>query len=192
MAPLSFQAGATLATREELARNIHELDGLIEEILLASRLDGQSAVQSNLDSVDLVGLTAEECAGVGADFSVPGGAGVTLTGDPRLLRRLIRNLLENARRYGNGTPIEVELRAGGGRLELDVLDRGPGVPADERERIFEPFHRLPGARERDGSVGLGLSLVRQIAGRHGGTAACLPRTGGGSCFRVMLPMTKGS
>jgi signal transduction histidine kinase len=57
----------------------------------------------------------------------------------------------------------------------------------ERERIFEPFYRLPGSREQDGGVGLRLSLVRQIATRHGGTVVCLPRDGGGSCFRVELP-----
>jgi signal transduction histidine kinase len=61
------------------------------------------------------------------------------------------------------------------------------VPAEERERIFEPFHRLPGSSERHGGVGLGLSLVRQIAQAHRGTVSCLPREGGGSCFRVTLP-----
>lgn len=60
----------------------------------------------------------------------------------------------------------------------------PRLNANE---FFEPFYRLPGARERDGGVGLGLALVRQIAARHGGTVACLPRDGGGTCFRVRLP-----
>jgi signal transduction histidine kinase len=61
------------------------------------------------------------------------------------------------------------------------------VPEDERERIFEPFHRLGGRSESSGGVGLGLALVRQIAGLHRGTVRCLPRDGGGSCFRVSLP-----
>jgi signal transduction histidine kinase len=68
-----------------------------------------------------------------------------------------------------------------------VCDRGPGVPEAERERIFEPFHRLAGASERAGGVGLGLALVRQIARKHGGDARCLPRDGGGSSFEVELP-----
>ena len=63
---------------------------------------------------------------------------------------------------------------------------GRGVPAAEREKIFEPFYRLPGARERDGGVGLGLALVRQIARAHGGEVQCLPRSEAGSCFRVTL------
>jgi len=62
------------------------------------------------------------------------------------------------------------------------------VPAEERERIFEAFHRAPGTSERLGGVGLGLSLVRQIAQAHRGTVSCLPRKGGGSCFRVTLPL----
>lgn len=87
----------------------------------------------------------------------------------------------------------------GGRALLRVSDRGPGVPGDERERIFEPFYRregvTPGARAEDDSgerrgVGLGLYLVRQIARRHGGEVACRPREGGGACFEVSLPLAK--
>ena len=70
---------------------------------------------------------------------------------------------------------------------MRVCDRGPGVPAAYRERIFEAFFRLPGHAEREGGVGLGLSLVRQIAERHGGRVRCEPREGGGSCFVLELP-----
>ena len=72
-------------------------------------------------------------------------------------------------------------------IELDVMDRGPGIAAAERERVFEPFYRVKGASEASGGVGLGLSLVRQIARQHGGDVRCLARDGGGSCFRVTLP-----
>jgi signal transduction histidine kinase len=68
-----------------------------------------------------------------------------------------------------------------------VCDRGPGVPAELRERIFEAFYRLPGASEREGGVGLGLSLVRSIVQRHGGSVRCEDREGGGAQFVVMLP-----
>ncbi len=70
---------------------------------------------------------------------------------------------------------------------MRVSDRGPGVPATERERIFEPFYRLAGHAEQAGGVGLGLSLVRQIARHHGGEARCEAREGGGSCFVLSLP-----
>ena len=70
---------------------------------------------------------------------------------------------------------------------ITVDDRGPGVPEAQREQVFEPFFRLPGASEKEGGVGLGLSLVRAIALRHGGRVQCLPRPGGGARFVVFLP-----
>jgi signal transduction histidine kinase len=177
-------AGAKPELRAELERDIAELDALVDEILLASRLDSVAALEAR-EEVDLLALAAEECARVDATLD---GEPVTVPGDPRLLRRVIRNLLENARRYGNGTPVEVAVakRSGGGAV-VRVRDRGPGVPEAERERIFEPFYRLAGAAERAGGVGLGLALVRQIARKHGGEAKCVPREGGGSSFEVELP-----
>ena len=74
-----------------------------------------------------------------------------------------------------------------GRAVLEVRDHGPGVPESEREKIFEPFYRLPATRESGRGSGLGLALVRQIALRHGGNAVCLPADGGGSRFRIDLP-----
>jgi signal transduction histidine kinase len=142
-----------------------------------------------VEAVDLTGLTAEECARIDADLEVTGGThsdALTVRGVPRLLRRAIRNLLENARRYGAGD-ITVELASQGRMAEIRVNDRGPGVPAALRERIFEPFYRLPGASERNGGVGLGLALVKSIAERHGGGARCEDRPGGGASFVMTLP-----
>jgi signal transduction histidine kinase len=174
---------ATPQLRAELEHNIAELDALIDEILLASRLDTVSDTEARED-IDLLALLAEECARVEATLE---GAPVTVHGDRRLLRRLMRNLLENARRHGGGSPIEVGLRElADERVELRVCDRGPGVPETERARIFEPFYRPAGGRVREGSVGLGLSLVRQIAQHHGGDASYLARAGGGACLRVEL------
>ncbi len=173
------------AWRAEVERNVAELDALVDEILLASRLDAGVGIAS--EPVDLAALLAEAGAPVGATLRVLGagaGRGTTVRGDPRLLRRLVRNLLENARRHAAAGPIELELHDRADGPAFEVLDRGPGVPPEERERIFEPFHRLAGHGESAGGVGLGLALVRQIAHRHGATVACLPREGGGSRFRV--------
>ena len=173
--------------RREIDANVAELDALVEEVLLASRLDA-SATMERQEPVELLGLAAEEAARVGAQA---GGEAVTVQGSERLLRRALRNLLENARRYG-GDAVEVEIRRGAaGGAEAWVCDRGPGVPEAYRERIFEAFFRLPGHAEREGGVGLGLSLVRQIARHHAGSVRCEPRPGGGSCFVISLPADAG-
>lgn len=172
------------AMRDELAHNIAELDQLIDEILLASRLDATAETTMALEKIDLTALVAEECARVDAALDAEA---VEVKGDARLLRRLVRNLLENARRYGGGTPITASLSASGNAMTLQICDEGPGVPPAERDKIFEPFYRLPGASEREGGVGLGLALVRQIARRHGGDVVCTDRSGRGSCFVVTLP-----
>ena len=116
---------------------------------------------------------------------------VTVDGNARLLQRLVRNLLENAARYGGGR-VEAELRASDDAITFDVLDRGSGISATERERIFEPFYRAAGGSESSGGVGLGLSLVRQIARQHGGDVQCLPRDGGGSIFRAAFLAARGA
>jgi signal transduction histidine kinase len=170
--------------RHEIDTNIRELDALVEEILLSGRLDAAAGLERR-EPVDLLALAAEEAARVGGNVQ---GEDLQLPGDERLLRRALRNLLENARRYG-GEAVEVEIARRGGQVEARVSDRGPGVPEAFRERIFEPFFRLPGHAEREGGVGLGLALVRQIAERHGGSVRCEPRSGGGSCFTLALPAT---
>lgn len=187
-------AAERAALQAEIRTNIGELDALVEEVLLASRLDAAAPDQAAApEPVDLLGLAAEEAARVGAEA---GGDSVIVQGDERLLRRAIRNLLENARRYGgDAVQVQVGQEAGAagaagtaGEAVVQVSDRGPGVPEAYRERIFEAFFRLPGHAEREGGVGLGLALVRQIAQRHGGRVTCTARDGGGSVFSLRLPL----
>lgn len=176
---------ATPAIGAELRRNVAELDQLIDEVLLASRLDAVGAAMPCDEEVDLTGILAEECARVGASLAAQVHC---VKGNPKLLRRMVRNLLENAVRYGAGSAVDVRLAASAdGAVRLDVCDGGPGILESERERIFQPFYRIAGASEAAGGVGLGLSLVRQIARHHGGDAQCLPGDAGGCCFRVTLP-----
>ena len=183
---------ASSLQRIEISRSIAELDQLIDEILLASRLDARQTDAEPFETLDLTGLAAEECARAGAELGISAtGQSLVLCGSARLLRRLMRNLLENAKRYGQGdvtlelTQKQVNSQA---YAVVAVCDRGPGIPLDQRERIFEPFYRLPGASEREGGVGLGLALVKSISERHGGCARCEARAGGGATFVVELPI----
>ncbi|MDP3898408.1 MAG: ATP-binding protein, partial [Mesorhizobium sp.] len=151
-------------TRAEIVQSLAELDELVEEVLLASRLDHTEA-PSRLEPVDLLAVAAEEGARAGIDVH---GIACLVDGDPRLLTRLVRNLVQNGLRHGK-PPVTVEVAARSGVVELRVRDEGPGVPDGEAEKVFEPFYRPAGRSEAAGSWGLGLALVRQIAERHGAT-----------------------
>lgn len=165
-------------------RDVEALDALIGDVLTAARLEAGGSPTARVP-VALLDLAVEEAESLGASVS---GSPVTLEGDPRLLRQLIRNLVDNAQRHAGGA-VEVSvgrLDAGEG-ARLCVADRGPGIPEAERNRVFEPFYRPPGHSEgRDGGVGLGLALVAEIARAHGGEATCRPRPGGGTVFEVVL------
>ena len=175
--------GADPKTRRSLKQDIDELDQLIEQILLASRLEALPVLEQR-EPVDLLALAAEEAARYDLEAA---GTPITVSGERLLLRRLIRNLIENARRHGGDGPIDISVEREGDHAVLQVADRGPGVPEAERQRIFEPFYRTAGSRENGRGSGLGLALVLDIARRHGGDAVCLAADGGGSRFRVDLP-----
>lgn len=190
-----METAPSAALKAELSRNIAELDALIDEILLASRLESQAtgAPHAVRESVDVLALAAEEGARLNVALSWNGATqDANLVGDSRLLRRLIRNLLENALRHG-GQEVSLAVSADASHIQIDVSDRGPGVPESEREQIFEPFYRSSRASEHHGGVGLGLSLVRSIARQHHGSVQCLGRDGGagdaGARFVVRLPKT---
>lgn len=175
--------------KDEIHQDIAELDALVEEVLLASRLD--ATTELSRQPVDLLGMVTEEAARVGAEVDISPDVGRSLQpylGDERLLRRAVRNLLENAKRYGGQDPrIVLSLGDGPQGVAISISDAGPGVPHEQRERIFEPFYRMPGHAEHAGGVGLGLSLVRQIARRHGGDVVCDAPPSGGGRFTISLP-----
>lgn len=150
--------------KADLEKDVAEIDALIEQVLLSSRLDAVRELDVR-EEVDLLALAAEENARC-ADSDVMGDS-VIVPGDPTLLRRMIRNLIENAQHHGV-PPVEVRVRRDGGRALLTVSDSGEGIPDSERDRIFAPFYR-PRGTVGPGS-GLGLALVRQIARQHGGEA----------------------
>ncbi len=175
---LADTADPQLVARIE--RDIAELDQLIDQILLGSRLEIEEG-PARLDEIDLGALAAEEAARFEVAFT--GGTAV-IEAEEHLVRHLVRNLLGNARRHAAGSPVSVEVAADGPGVRLRVADRGPGVSESMRESIFEPFRSFAA----DGTgAGLGLYLVRRIARRYGGDAVCLERPGGGALFDVSLP-----
>jgi signal transduction histidine kinase len=173
-------AGGSPERRAELEKDIAELDQLVDEILLLSRLDAteQTDVREN---VDLTALAAEECARY--DDCTVDARPVTVYGDPALLRRMIRNLVDNAELHGR-PPIEVTVDRQNDQAILRVTDHGPVIDESARERLFSMFYRIPGRSGPKGS-GLGLALVKQIARRHGGDVVY--DAARGSCFTVTLP-----
>jgi signal transduction histidine kinase len=182
---------SSMSWAETVRREVAELDALVEEILLASRLDHGGDIGGD-ERVDLLALAAEEAARASVQMRdvAPSGVPFDVVGSPRLLRRLIRNLIANARQHG-APPIEVELArrmVGEERfIALVVRDHGAGVPNALRARVFEPFFRPEGWSEEGGGWGLGLSLVRQIAERHRGKVSCIGEVDGTTNFTVEIP-----
>jgi signal transduction histidine kinase len=187
MAVEMWAENPTGAARDEIARNLGEIDQLVDEILLASRLDHDGALDAGIATpVDLLGLSAEEAARVGATAE---GEAVEMAGDQVLLRRMIRNLLDNAVKHG-APPVEIVVARKDGSAVITVMDRGGGIPPGERERVFAPFYRPHGRSEASGGWGLGLALVAQIVRRHDGRVECVGRDGGGTMFRIELPLLR--
>src|SRR5262249_35530921 len=175
--------GGDSRRKTELLGDIAELDGLIDEILLSSRLDAQAVTRAD-EKIDLRALGEEE--GARYDNCILEGKSVWVLGDRSLLQRMLRNLLDNAQRHGK-PPIEIVVGRQQGRASIVVSDQGPGVPEAERERIFSPFYRSWAGRLTARGTGLGLTLVRQIASNHGGSARWAPQPGVPSRIEVTLP-----
>lgn len=175
----------------ELARNIAELDALVDELLLISRLDGGQADWGTVERIDLRALSQEECKRAHIALDCPEAA-VVVPGVAQLLRRLVRNLLEYGQRASADKAV-LQLRAlpqGGAALTL--FEPGRVRETAQSERLFEPFYRSPGASEKDGGVGLGLALVKAIAQHHGAQVRGVqdPTLGAGLQLEFPAPAAK--
>ena len=170
--------------KKALEQDIDELDQLVDEILLMSKLDAHNENEP-WQEIDLLAIAAEECARY--ENCTLDGASALIMGDLRLLQRLVRNLLENAFRHGR-PPVEIRLNAKDGFAVLETLDHGTGIPSGERDKVFQPFYRLSDRQDVKGS-GLGLALVSQIVQSHKGEVEMFDdeRTGRFG-VRVKLPL----
>lgn len=187
MAAEMFEASPSDDLRKEIVRNLSELDELVDEILLKSRLDSDQKLEFD-QWVDLLPLAAEEAASVGAEVD---GEPLAVQGNERLLRRAVRNLVQNAARHGK-PPVTVYVNAHGGLARIAVCDLGDGIKSEEAERVFEPFYRPEGRSESAGGWGLGLALVAEIARLHSGRAWYSPLDSGGACFTIEIPLNRSA
>jgi two-component system, OmpR family, sensor kinase len=166
---------------------------LVEELLLLARLDqGLLLERRPVDVFAVVdaAVDAARAADPQRPIDVDSQRPLVVLGAESRLRQVVDNLLTNARVHTPaGTPVHVRLAAADEEVVLEVADAGPGVPAEEAGRIFERFYRTDRSRTRSqGGVGLGLAIVRSLVEAHGGAVGYRPRPGGGSIFRVVLPL----
>jgi two-component system sensor histidine kinase KdpD len=176
--------------REELATGIvtesARLAALVEKLLDLSRLQGGSApARAGECSLEEPLLAAIEH--VSGDVRVAIADPLPpVNADPAQLERAFANLVENAIRHSAGHPVQVRARAVGPRVMTRIIDRGPGIPAAEHERIFEPFYR--GSAEHHGGAGLGLAIAKGLIEANGGTIAVESLPGQGATFVVTFPV----
>ncbi|WP_238009138.1 HAMP domain-containing sensor histidine kinase [Dactylosporangium sp. AC04546] len=175
---------------QRMHRESARMAALINDLLLLARVD-ESGLRLRREDVDLDDLVYAERDRLTAQHPrlrvdthvVP----VRVGGDPAHLQRALRNLLDNAARHATGR-VAIDLRAGDDHADLTVTDDGPGIPAADRDRVFDRFVRLDDARSRDGGgTGLGLSIARDIVVAHGGTLTVDDAPGGGAVLRIRLP-----
>jgi two-component system osmolarity sensor histidine kinase EnvZ len=171
---------------ERLERDIEEMNRLVGDMLELARGLGQEAPR-RIDVGELLEQLARSAREAGASVTVV-SAPCTATAAPMALRRVLGNLLSNAQRYGGAGMIELQAQRDGGAVRIGVLDRGRGIPDDQLEAVFRPFHRVESSRSRGtGGSGLGLAIVRQLAQANGWTVSLENRAGGGLAAWVTLP-----
>ena len=176
-------SGAEAGAAQGMSADIDEMDQVIGQFLEFAR--GETEVREKQDPVALLHELREHYAKLGKDVKVAPAHIAPFAFARMALRRAITNLVDNALRYA-GEPVEVQARAEGGSVVIEVLDRGPGIPDGEGERLKQPFTRLDPARSGRGGAGLGLAIVERVARAHGGRLELLPRPGGGLIARLQL------
>jgi len=173
----------------DIRRDLAAMKSLIGQFLQFS----QGLERSNPIELDLEDFLEEQAADLrrdGVEVQVSGCGPCPFVADPVALERVLANLMENAGHHGGGEPVDVNLRCDEASVSIEICDRGPGIPADQAEAVFQPFHRLETARSsKTGGSGLGLAIARQLANKHGWTIELLPRKDGGTVANVVLPKT---
>jgi signal transduction histidine kinase len=172
--------------RDSVLADIAQMEQMIGDVLAFIRDEGQARQRERLDLLSLVECVADDAALLGGEVEIGEAEPLTIEGDPVGLQRLFANLVDNAVKYGASARIEV---AQEGRTAIvTIRDTGPGLPAEELEKVFQPFYRADASRNLDsGGVGLGLPIARATARAHGGDVE-LVSEGQGVTARVSLPL----
>jgi signal transduction histidine kinase len=175
-----------------LNEEVDELDRLVGDVLTASRLDLAALPlrKVRLRVADVIETATERAVALQASVNAQVDPDLHVEADEALLGRALDNLLDNARKYGNGSPVELTAAREGTQALLAVRDRGPGIAANDLDRVFEPFFRGEGAPGRAAGFGLGLALARRVAKAHGGSASAHNAPGGGARLELRLPLAE--
>jgi two-component system osmolarity sensor histidine kinase EnvZ len=176
-------SGAEAGAAQGMSADIEEMDQVVGQFLEFARGENEERVAGDLG--ELLADLGQHYARLGRKVEVRWRPLAPLPFARMALRRAISNLIDNALRYA-GEPVEVEARSEGGRAVVEVLDRGPGIPEGEAERLKRPFTRLDEARSGGGGAGLGLAIVERVARAHGGRLVLAARRGGGLSARLEL------
>ncbi|KQM95388.1 signal protein [Sphingomonas sp. Leaf22] len=172
--------------RARMAETIDEMNATLDDILSLARLGRPSEAATDVDVAALVDAVVDDFRDLGHDVDFVEAARVPLHLRPNLMRRAVRNLIENAIKYAGAAEVRVE--TGAHAVTIVVADRGPGIPVDRLDAVFDPFIRLETSRNRDtGGIGLGLALARAIVRDAGGEIALANRDGGGLNATIRLP-----
>ena len=177
---LALRAGAVV-------RDIERMEDMIGAVLAFIRDGAEASHRERLDLRSVIEVAADDAAAMGVDVPVTGeDRPIIVDGDPSALTRLFGNIVDNALKYGHGAEARVFQADDHGIVE--VVDTGPGLPAGEMERVFEPFYRADPARTlTDDGVGLGLAVCEAIVSAHHGSIWVEAPADGGACFVIALP-----
>ncbi|NJO33848.1 MAG: HAMP domain-containing protein [Rhodospirillales bacterium] len=173
--------------RDKMLSTIGEMDALIGTTLQFARDDSASEHRQKTDLTALVQTVVDELRDAGHPVRMQPAASIPFACQPTALKRAVRNLLDNAVKFGKSG--SVEIKVGPGAVEIDVDDDGPGIPETELARVLEPFYRLEGSRSGEtGGVGLGMAITQSIVQAHGGKLTLSNRPTGGLRASIMLPL----
>ena len=172
--------------RQKIIATIEEMTSVLDDTLVLARSGRSREPARPMDLTALADALVEDFAEAGQPVELLSSGREVACVRPNLLRRALRNLIDNAVKYGGSASVQVAAR--GPEVEIEISDRGPGIPEDQLGHVLEPFHRLEASRNREtGGSGLGLTIARAVALNHGGRLELENREGGGLSVRLVLP-----